>query len=120
MTSLPPLLDHGEDVVLAQDGVLLAVDLDLAAGVLAEEDAVALLDVERAHRPVLEDPAVADRDHAPLLGLLLGRVGDDDPAFALLLLFDAPHEDAIVQGSELHGPSWVNPAGRQAPARAGR
>src|SRR5262245_57245084 len=120
MTSLPPLLDHGEDVVLAQDGVLLAVDLDLAAGVFAEEDAVALLDVERAHRPVLEDPAVADRDHAPLLGFLLGGVGNDDPAFALLLLFDAPHEDAIVQGSALPGRPWTKPPGRRAPARASR
>ena len=42
------LLEHGEDVVLAHDQVLLAVDLDLGAGVLAEQHAVALLHVERA------------------------------------------------------------------------
>ena len=33
------LLDDGEDFVLAQDGVLDVVDLDLGAGVLADEDA---------------------------------------------------------------------------------
>ena len=36
---------HAEDVVLAHDHVLFAVELDLGAGVLAEEDAVARLDV---------------------------------------------------------------------------
>src|SRR5499427_7875205 len=41
------LLDHGEDFVLTQDQVLFVVDLDLGAGVLADEDAVTLLDVER-------------------------------------------------------------------------
>src|SRR5262245_37844111 len=120
MTSLPPLLEDGEDVVLAKDRVLLAVDLDLAAGVLAEEDAVALLHLEGSHRSVLEDPTVANGDDAPLLGLLLGGVGDDDAAFALLLLFDAPHEDAIVQGSELHGPSWMVSAGPAGRRRRGR
>src|SRR5688572_16842065 len=34
-------LDHAEDLVLAQDEVLHALDLDLVAGVLAEEDPVA-------------------------------------------------------------------------------
>src|SRR5262249_41772225 len=36
------LLDHRENFVLAQDQVLFVVDLDLGAGVLADEDAVAL------------------------------------------------------------------------------
>ena len=45
--SLSPLLTHAEDVVLADDEVFLAVDVDLGSRVLAEEHAVALLDVER-------------------------------------------------------------------------
>src|ERR1043165_4320300 len=36
------LLDDGEDLVLAEDQVLLVVDLDLGAGVLADQDPVAL------------------------------------------------------------------------------
>ena len=35
------VLDDAEDVVLAQDEVLFAVELDLGAGVLAKENAVA-------------------------------------------------------------------------------
>ena len=70
--------------VLAQDEVLDAVELDLGAGVLAEQDAVALLDVERTLRTLSSDLAVADRDDLALDGLLLGRVGDDDAALGLL------------------------------------
>ena len=80
------LLDDAEDVVFADDEVLFAVDLHLGAGVLAEEDAVADLDVELADRAVLEDLAVADGDDLALDGLLFGGVGDDDPALGLLSL----------------------------------
>src|SRR4029453_1648288 len=41
-----PLPEHREDVFLADDQVLVAVELDLGAGVLAEQDPVALLHVE--------------------------------------------------------------------------
>src|SRR4029453_475499 len=41
------LLDDGEHVLLAHDQILLVVDLHLGARVLAEEDLVAGLDVER-------------------------------------------------------------------------
>src|SRR5437016_10054614 len=41
------LLDDREHFVLAKDQVLFVVDLDFGAGVLADEDAVPLLDVER-------------------------------------------------------------------------
>ena len=40
-------LDHAKDVFLGHDEERLAVDLDLGAAVLAEEDLVADLDVQR-------------------------------------------------------------------------
>src|SRR5690606_10142223 len=76
-------LDDAEDVVLAQDEVLLALDLDLGAAVLAEQHAVALLDLELADAAVLEDLAVAHGDDLALDGLLLRGVGDDDPTLGL-------------------------------------
>src|SRR5919109_4631196 len=86
------LADHREDLVLTEDEVLLAVDLDVGSRVLAEEDLVCGLDVERHLGPVLEDLAVADGDHLSLLRLLLGRIGNDDAALDGLLLLDAPDQ----------------------------
>jgi hypothetical protein len=73
-------LDLGEDVGLAKDQQVLAVDLDLRAAVLRVEDLVALGDVERdALLALVVEPAVADGDDLALLGLLLGGVGRTRP-----------------------------------------
>ena len=48
-------------------------------------------------RAVLEDLAVADGDDLALDRLLLGRVGDDDPALGLLFFLDALDDDAVLQ-----------------------
>ena len=44
-----------------------------------------------------------DGEDLALHRLLLGGVGDDDPALGLLLLLDPPDGDAVVQRPELHG-----------------
>src|SRR5437899_3274289 len=84
MSSPSSAFDHAEDVLLAHDEVLLAVDLDLRSGVLAEQDPVADLHVERQHLAVLVHLALADGDHLALLRLLLGGVRNDDAALGLL------------------------------------
>src|SRR5438132_11508695 len=76
--------DHAEDVLLAHDQMLFAVQLDLGAGVLAEENAVTRLHVERGHLALVVRFALADRDDLALLGLFLRGVGDDDSPLALL------------------------------------
>ena len=82
--------------ILAEDEVLLAVDLDVRARVLAEEHAIARLDVHGDLGAVLEDLAVSDGDDLALLGLLLGGVRDDDPALHRLLLFDPSDDQPIM------------------------
>src|SRR5881398_2200495 len=67
-------LDDAEDVLLAEDQVLLAVELDLGTAVLAEQHPVAGLHVEGQHLPVLL-LAGPDRHHLPLLRLLLAVSG---------------------------------------------
>src|SRR5262245_30886928 len=52
--------DEGEDLALAQDAELLALPLDLGAGVLAVEDLVAGLDGERDALAVVGEAAGAD------------------------------------------------------------
>src|SRR5688572_9793422 len=69
-------LDDGEHVAGGEHEVLLAGVLDLGAAVLAVEDLVADLHVERHAGAVLEATRADGQDGA-LLGLLLGRVGDD-------------------------------------------
>src|SRR5512139_3789465 len=87
--------NDGENVVLTHDEVLVPVDLHLGARVLAHEDLVALLDLERHALAVLGDPAGARRDDLALLRLLLGGVRDDDPAALHFGLVQAADENAV-------------------------
>src|SRR6478736_280667 len=93
--------DDAHDVGFLHDEEVLTVDLDLGAGPLAEEDAVALLDVERDQLAVFVAGAGADGDDLAFLRLLLGGVGDDDAAFGAFFAFDALDDDAVVQRTEV-------------------
>src|SRR6266852_277079 len=86
------LFDDGEHVLFPQDQILLVVQLDLGARVLAEEDLVAVL----VHLPA------PDRDDLALLGLLLRGVRDDDPALLDLFLLLPLDEDSVMQRTNLH------------------
>ena len=81
--------DDAHDVALLHDQEFLAVDLDLGARPLAEQDAVAGLDVDRDELAGLVAAAGADGDDFALLRLFLGGVGDDDAARGLLFGIDA-------------------------------
>ena len=69
--------------------MLGAVDLDLVARVLGEQDLVARLHLQLAQAAVLDDLAVADGDDQGLLGFLLRRVRDVEPAGGLVLFLCA-------------------------------
>src|SRR5690606_6941553 len=94
-------LDDGHHVFFAHDEKLFAVDLHLGAAVLAEQDVVAHLHVERTHFPVLEDLALTDRDDLALDGLFSRGVGNHDAARRGALLFHALDDHAIVQRTNL-------------------
>src|SRR5688572_23686695 len=92
------LLAHDpEDFVLAQNEVLDTFELDLVAGVLAEQHAVTSLDLERVQLAVVQNLAGPHGDHLTLHRLLLRGVGDDDATLGLLLFFDAANEEPILQ-----------------------
>src|SRR5207249_3098021 len=83
-------LDHAEDVLLAHDQMLFAVDLDLGAGVLAEQHGVAHF-------------SLAGGNDLALLGFFLGGVGDDDAPFGLLdLLLEALDDNPVLKRPDLH------------------
>src|SRR5688572_24776860 len=95
-------LDHREHFVFTHDQVVLVIDAYFLTGVLAEQDGVALLDVEGDTLTVLVSLAGADSDHLALLRLFLGRIRDDDAADFLFFFLDALHEDAVVERSQSH------------------
>src|SRR5262249_13440873 len=99
------LLENGEDVFLAQDEIFLVVDLDLGARVLPEQDLVAGLHVEGDLLAVLANLTVADGDDLGFLRLLLGGVGNDDPALFDLFLLEPLDGDAVMQRTNLQGVS---------------
>src|SRR5271169_4620698 len=95
-------LDNAHDVGLLHDQELLAIELHLGAGPLAEQDAVVRLDVERDQLPGLVAGAWADGDDFALHRLLFRCVGDNDAARGLFLGFQPTDHDPVVQGTELH------------------
>src|SRR5512132_1556294 len=107
------LFDDAEEIGFFHDQQLLAVDLDLRAGPLAEQHPVACLDVERDQLAILVAPTRADCDDFTFLRLLLRGVGDDDAALGLFFLLDALDDHAVVQRPKLHRcSSLINPSYR--------
>src|SRR5438309_5560786 len=90
-------LDDRENLVLSQDQVFLVVDLDFGAGVLADQDAIPLLDVERELLAVLVDLALPDGDDVRLHRFLFRGVGDDDAPLARFTFLDPLHQDSVVK-----------------------
>ena len=94
--------EDAHDVAFLHDQEILTVDLDLGAGPLAEQHAVADLDVDRDQLAGFVAATRADGDDFALGGLFLGSVGDDNAACGLLLGVDALDHDAVVKRTEFH------------------
>src|SRR5579864_5569466 len=90
------------DVALLHDQEIFAIDLDLGARPLAEQNAVADLDVDRDQLAGLVAATRADGGDFALGGLFLGRVRNDDAACGLLFGVDALDHDAVVKRTEFH------------------
>src|SRR4029078_10192395 len=69
--------DLGQDVGLTKDQVLVDADLDLGAAVLAEDDLVALFEIQGDVIAILVTGARADGEDLAALRLLLRRVRQD-------------------------------------------
>src|SRR6195952_1702835 len=94
--------EDAHDVAFLHDQTLLAVDLDLGARPLAEQDAVADLEVDRDQLASFVTATGADGDDFTLRGLFLGTVRNDDAARGLLFGVDALNHDAVVKRTEFH------------------
>src|SRR5690606_18002622 len=93
--------DDAHDVGFLHDEEIDAIELDFGAGPLAEQDAVADLDVERDLLAAVVAGARADSDDFAFSGLFLGGIRDDDATLGLFFRLDATNDDAVVQGAEI-------------------
>ena len=115
------LLDDGEHVACGQQEVLLAVVLHLGAAVLAVDHDVADLDVERdALLAILVEATGTDGQDLALLGLLLGRVRDNEAGSSGLLGVEGLDQNAVLErlDGDRHGYilrccRWAAPDGRR-------
>src|SRR3989442_7520048 len=100
-SSLLFLDDGREDVLLRQDQELLVVQLELGAGVLLEEDAVAHFQLHRDPLTVLVPLTRTDRQHPALLRLFLRRVRQDDAALRDVFALHSLDHHATAKRFEL-------------------
>src|SRR3954447_4623265 len=94
--------DLREHVRLAQDQVLVGLDLDLRAAVLREDDDVVLGEVERDALALVVEGARPDGQDGAALRLLLCRVRQDDAGDRGLLLLEDFDDQAVAQGLQIH------------------
>src|SRR6476659_2783911 len=88
--------DDSENLVLAHDQKLFAVDLDFRTAVFAKEYAVAFLHIERLARSIFLIFPFAGCDYFTLLGFFFRAVGDDDAAADLFAFVNALHDHAVM------------------------
>ena len=99
---LSACFDDRQHFVLAHDEVLLTINFDVLTRILAEQDHIARLDIERDAHAALFERAAAGGDHRASLRLLLGGVRDNDSAALLPTFFVATDDDSIVERSDIH------------------
>src|SRR6266700_2112823 len=89
--------EHAHDVGFLHDQEFLAVQLDLGARPLAEQHAVADLEVDRDQLAGFVAAARTDRRDLALGGLFLGAVWNDNAALGLFFGVDTFDHDAVMQ-----------------------
>src|SRR4051794_34019324 len=90
------------DVGFPKDQDLVAPALALGAAVLAEDDLVALFEVDGDVIAILVAGARADGEDAAALRLLLRRIRQDDAADRRLLFVEDLHDQAVAERLQIH------------------
>ena len=97
------LLEHPHDVAFLHDQVFDAIDLDLGARPLAEQDPITRLDVNRDELAGFVTPSRTDGDDFALLRFLFGGIRNDDASGSLFFGLDALDHNSIMKRTEFHG-----------------
>src|SRR5690625_552234 len=97
-------LDDAEDLGFAEDDQFFTIELDVVAGVLAEEHLIAYFEGYRAQLAVLQQLALTHVNDLALIGLFLGAARQYDATSGGLFLFLAANDHAVVQRTNFHLP----------------
>jgi hypothetical protein len=89
--------EHAHDVAFLHDQKVLALDLDFGARPLAEQYAVADLEVDRDQLARLIASAGTDGRDFALRGLFLGAVGNDDATLGFFFGIDTLDDNTVMQ-----------------------
>src|SRR5882757_1711754 len=95
------LREHAHDVGFLHDQEFLTVELDLGARPLAEQHAVADLEIDRDQLAGFVTAARTDRRDFALRGLFLGAVRNDDAALGLFFGVNTLDHDTVMQRTKL-------------------
>src|SRR5260370_41245074 len=90
-----------QNFFFAKDEIFLVLDLDFRTAVLAEEDTITGLDVQRDQFALLA-LASADGDDFAFHRLFFCGVRDDDATLDGFLLFYSLHDDTVGERGQLH------------------
>ena len=91
------LTDNGEDVVLIDDLVFVAVNFDFGAAVTAGQNDITDFDIEGDGIAVVIFFAGTESDNGVFLGFFFCAVGDEDSTFHLFGVFTDLQEDTIAK-----------------------
>src|SRR5271167_2135423 len=93
-------IHDAEDVGFLHDQQVFTVDLDLGAGPLAEQNAVAFLDFKGHENASFVARAGAGCNNLTFLRFLFGGIGDDDATCGFFLGIQPADHNAVVQWAE--------------------
>src|ERR1035438_9481288 len=88
--------EDAEDFFFTHDEEVFAVNLDLGAGIFAEQHAIACLHVEGEGFALVVALATANGDHFAFLRLVFGTVGEDDGTAGGFGLVYATNHDSVI------------------------
>jgi hypothetical protein len=95
-------VQNAHDVTFLHYQKVLTIDFDFGARPFAEQDLVALFDIEWGQFASLVAAAGANRNHFTLLGFFASRVGYDDATCRFGFSARALDDDTVMQGTKFH------------------
>ena len=94
------LANNPHDVGFLHNQKVLSINFHLSAAPFAEQDTVALFDIERGIFTVITADAWSNCDNFAFGGFFSRCIRDNDPASGFGVFFDACNNNAVMEGTK--------------------